>query len=150
MYMPTGNVKDVSDRKGFGAEKLPDFPKLTQQQAEHWIAALLAEASALRQHDEQLYPASNDPVAIGAAEQLHAMWRQWADSADALYERLGPLLKEKRHLCGAHDLNYAIGRTRAMLKLSPQQMLGREDQARRGEVLSAEEVRRELRVAPRR
>jgi len=132
------------------AETLLKLPDLTVEQAEHWIAAALAEAKALRQHDDQVYPASNDPPAMQTARQLHDAWRKWADDAEALYDRLGPLLKEGRHLAGAHDLNYAIGRTRAMLKFSPEAMLARQEQVRRGEVLSAEEVRRELRLANRR
>src|SRR5438876_201639 len=54
------------------AQTLPNLPDLTAEQAEHWIAAALAEARALRQHDEQLYPASNDPVAMRTAQELPA------------------------------------------------------------------------------
>jgi hypothetical protein len=131
------------------AETLPNLPELTIDQAEAWIAAALAEARALRQHDEQLDPASPDPAAMQAAHQLYTAWKKWADEAEALYDRLGPRLKDGRHIAGAHDLNYAIGRARAMLKLTPEMMQARREQVARGEVLTAEEVRRELRLAHR-
>ena len=131
------------------AATLGNLPDLTIDQAEHWIAAALAEAKALRQHDEQLYPTSNDAVAMQAAHHLHDAWRNWADGAEGLYDRLGPRLKDGRHIAGAHDLNYAIGRARAMLKLTPEMMQARREQVARGEVLNAEEVRRELRLAHR-
>lgn len=47
---------------------LPDLPELTAEQAEGWIAAALAAARALRQHDEHLFPASSDPIAMRVAE----------------------------------------------------------------------------------
>ena len=131
------------------AGTLPNLPELTVEQAEGWVAAALAEARALRHHDEQLFPASDDPEALRVADELHAAWRRWADEAAALYERVRPLLNARRHVAGAHDLDYAIGRAYAMLKLSPRDMLARQEQVRRGDVLTAEEVRRELRVAPR-
>ena len=131
------------------AETLPNLPELTVEQAEHWIAAALAEAHALRQHDDQLYPSSDEPTAMQIAEQLHTGWGKWADSAQALYNRVLPLLNAKRHVSGAHDLDYEIGRARAMLSISPRQMLARQDQVRRGETKPLEDVRRELRGAPR-
>jgi hypothetical protein len=131
------------------AGTLPNSPELTVEQVEGWVAAALAEARALRQHDDHLFPSSDDSDAVRVAEQLHAAWRRWADEASAVYERVRPLLNARRHVSGAHDLDYAIGRTYAMLKLSPRDMPARQEQVRRGEVLTAEEVRRELRVAPR-
>lgn len=131
------------------AETLPSLPELSAEQAEHWVAAALAEASALRQHDEQLYPSTADANALLTARQLHAAWRRWADAADVLVARIRPLLASRRHVAGAHDLEYAIGRVQAMLKLPPEVVLHRQAQAQRGEVLMPEEVRRELRLASR-
>jgi len=124
---------------------LPSLPQLTAEQAEHWAAAALAEARALRQHDDQLYPATDDAASLRAAAQLHAAWARWADEAEALYDRIRPLLQAKHHAAGASDLDYTIGRTRAMLKMPPAAMMAREDQVKRGEVKSLEETRRELR-----
>jgi hypothetical protein len=131
------------------AGTLPILPELTVEQAEGWVAAALAEARALRQHDEHLFPASADAAGLALAEQLHLAWRRWADEAAALYERVRPLLDARQHVAGAHDLDYAIGRAQAMLTLSPADIQARQEQVRRGEVLSPEEARRELRVAHR-
>jgi hypothetical protein len=130
------------------AGTLPNLPELSIEQAEGWGAAALAEARALRHYDDHLFPASDDPDALRVAEQLHAAGRRRADEAALLYECVRPLLNARRHVAGSHDLDYAIGRAYAMLKLSPRDMLARQEQVRRGEILTAEEVRRELRLAP--
>jgi hypothetical protein len=127
------------------AGMVPILPKLTVEQAEHWVAAALAEARALRQHDSQLFPRDNEVSAIETAVELHAAWRRWADSADAIYDRVRPIVAAGRHVSGATDLDYAIGRTRAMLQLSPQDNLAAIDEIRRGNVVTAEELRRALR-----
>jgi hypothetical protein len=131
------------------AQSLINLPALTAEQAEHWIAASLAESRALRQHDEQLYPTSDEANTMRAAEALHTAWRHWADDAETLLERIRPLLSAKCHIAGSRDLDYEIGRVRAMLRLDPATMLVREAQARLGNVLSIEETRRELRSTDR-
>jgi hypothetical protein len=127
-------------------EMLPQLPSLTAEQAEHWVAAALAEARALRQHDDQLFPGSDEPAGLRSAKALHAAWARWADGAEALYERVRPLLAARRHVAGANDLDYAIGRARAMLQITPEDQSAAIDQVKRGEVVSGEEVRRELRA----
>ena len=127
------------------AETLPKLPELTAEQAEHWVAAALAEARALRQHDADLYPPTEDASAMRTAEELHRAWRQWADAADSLLQRLRPPVSKGCHVNGAVDLEYAIGRTRAMLRITPQdQQLAREE-INRGDVVSGEELRHGLR-----
>ncbi len=129
------------------AHTLPNLPELTVEQAEFWIAAALAEARALRQHDDRLYPSQGDVSALAWAEQLRAAWQRWADDADALLDQLRPQLRLKVHVIGAMDLDYAIGRARAMLSLTPAAVISSREQVRRGAVQSAGEVRRELRAA---
>jgi hypothetical protein len=126
-------------------DALPRLSQLTVEQAEHWVAAALAEARALRQHDDQLFPATHTPAALEAARELHAAWSRWSDAAAALYDRLRPLLGSGRHVNGAADLDYTIGRTRAMLQVTPESYLEGEDEARRGNVVAHTEIRRELR-----
>ena len=126
----------------------PDVPQLTPEQAEHWVAAALAEAKALRHHDGQLFPATSDSAALETSERVRDAWRAWAEGAEALLARVRPLIDAQRHVPGVHDLDYTIGRTRAMLGLAPQVMQQRREQVRSGQVRGAEEVRRELRAAP--
>jgi hypothetical protein len=127
------------------AEVLPTLPQLTVEQAEHWVVAALAEAKALRQHDAQLFPHADDPALLRAATELHAAWRRWVDAADALFVKVRPLLAAGRHVAGAADLDYSIGRTRAMLQITPADHLASLEEVRRGEVVDAAEIRRGLR-----
>jgi hypothetical protein len=124
---------------------LPKLPELTISQAEHWIAASLAEARALRQYDDKLFPPTADPAVLDPAKELHAAWARWADEAEALYERVRPLLRAGRSVDGAQDLDRAIGRTRAMLQITPESWLEGLEEVHRGDVVSQEEMRRELR-----
>lgn len=126
-------------------DTLHKVPELTVEQAEHWIAALLAEARALRQHDDQLFPRTGGPAELASAKEVHAAWVRWADAADAFYERLRPMLRGRRYVNGAADLDHTIGRTRAMLQITPESHLEGLEEVRRGKVVSHEEVRRELR-----
>jgi len=117
-------------------QTIQHLPELSSDQAEYWVAAALAEARALRQYEDR------------DTEELRQAWRLWSEAADALLERLKPLLQTHRHIAGAYDLDYAIGRAKAMLSLSPQMLDERRRQMARGEVRDGEEVRRELRSAP--
>ena len=132
------------------AATLGNLPDLNLDQAEHWIAAALAEAKALRQHDEQLYPTSDDTAAMRAAHGLHDAWRNWVDNSERLRARLRPLLDARRHVTGVHDLEHAIARAQATVQITPEAMLARREQVARGEVKTLEEVRRELRAAAKR
>lgn len=124
---------------------LPDLPELTAEQAEHWVAAALAEARALRQHDEHLFPNCDKPSALRASHQLHAAWRRWADHAESIRQRLRPLLHAGQRVNGADELGHAVGRALAMLTITPEDQLQALEQIRRGHVVPIAEVRRELR-----
>lgn len=124
---------------------LSRIEELTPGAAERWVAAALAEAAALREHDDLLYPPTDDPKDLETAESFRASWRQWADDADALLARLS-----EGDVPGAADLDYAVGLARAMLKVSPRAMQRRREQVVRGEVHTVEEVRRELGLTDRR
>src|SRR5688500_3549354 len=99
---------------------LSHLPGLSADAAGRWIAAALAEAEALRAHDDHLYPASDDAAALRAAEHLRAAWGQWADEADALLARAASVPAPAGGVPGAADLDRAVAAARAMLKLSPQ------------------------------
>jgi hypothetical protein len=128
---------------------LGDFPPLTAEQAEHWVAVAIAEAKALRQHDEQLFRDPRDPSARPLIDQLRAAWKQWSDEADELFERIRTTHRNAGSIMGLHDLGYMIGRAKAMLKMTPDVLAKRLEQVERGDVLTIEEVRRELRASNR-
>lgn len=128
---------------------LPRLEELSPSAAERWVAAALAEAAALREHDDQLYPPADDPAALETAESLHDTWRRWAEDADTLLARLGSTPAARMGVAGAPDLDYAAKLACAMLKLSPQAIRKRREQVARGVVYSPEEARHELGLADR-
>ncbi len=127
---------------------LPHLGEISPAVAARWIAASLAQAAALHEHDGWLYPV--DPARRVTSERLHAAWLQWADDADALLRRAESLVSAGHALDRTGELRDAVGSIQAMLQLAPDKIEQRRLQAQRGEVYSIEEVRRELRVGNRR
>jgi hypothetical protein len=126
-------------------DTLSEFPSFTRHQAEHWVAAAIAEEKALRQHDDQLFADPRDPAARPLIEHLRDVWQHWVEHAEELYDRIRKLDGISSPVMGLHDLGYLIGRAKAMLQMTPDVLAKRMDQVERGEVLTIEEVRRELR-----
>src|SRR6266550_746871 len=121
---------------------LASLNELTPRAAEIWVAAALAEEAALREHDDRLYPASEDAAAMSTARQLQGAWRRWADDAESLLDRLRGA-DNGRAVAGWNELERAVARIRAMLKLTPERVNERRRQADEGRTLTGEEVRRE-------
>ena len=127
---------------------LATLDELSPTAAERWVAAALAEEAALREHDDRLYPgAAADADAMASAHRLHAAWRRWAHDAESLLDRLG---HAGQTVARADELERAVGRVKAMLKLTPEQLNERRRQALDDRTFSGEEVRRELGLPPRR
>jgi hypothetical protein len=114
--------------------------------AEGWMTAALAEASALRLHDDKLWPISRNAADLEVAHQLRAVWAQWADDAERLLNRINVYSFPTGAIPHNGELIHALGRTRAMLKLTPEAMIDRQERVDRGDVMTIEEVRRELRL----
>ena len=126
---------------------LEHLEEFTPQAIERWLGAALAEAAALREHDDLLYP--HDSERQAAAEQLHAAWRRWAEEAQRLLNRAEVASSNANKIAGMDTLRDVLGRTQAMLKLTPAMIAKRREQVLRGEVYTMEEVRRELRAGVR-
>jgi hypothetical protein len=122
---------------------VPQLDELTPTMAERWVAAALALARALHEHDGWLYPV--DPKKLPAAKQLHNRWRRWTEDAEALLQRIQALAPAR--ISGVDLLCDEIGRIGSMLGLPPELIAQRHEQVLRGEVRSLEEVRRELRAS---
>lgn len=122
---------------------LTQFGEPTPSDAERWIAAALANAVALHGHDNWLYP--TDPAKLPAAERLHEAWRLWIEEAQIIVHEVQPLAASGHPISQLGALRDSIGQIRSMLRMTPQLILQRHAQMKRGEVYSAEEVRRELR-----
>src|SRR3954447_20206201 len=102
---------------------LPHLGNLTRATAERWIAAAAAEAAALHDFDDRLYPLGNDPSHLEHAHQLHEEWQRWADGAEAIVERArnAPSLKGQ-HLNGMFDLKIEIAFARGLAALPPEEI----------------------------
>jgi hypothetical protein len=124
---------------------LPQLGQLTPIGAERWIAAALAVAAALHEHDAGLYPI--DPTRLPVAERLHEAWRGWAEEAESLLLRINSLQFNSSKL---GELQDEIGRTQSMLGMPPKFIAQRHQQALRGDVRTLEEVRSGLRPGHRR
>lgn len=122
---------------------LPHLEELTPEAAQRWVVVALAEAAALREHDDRLYPAGEDARGMQTADRLHDAWRHWADDADALLSQVR-VIPGGKSVPGGDELAYAVARARAMLKITPRSVCEAREQVRRGEVSTIQEVRREL------
>ena len=133
-------------------ELLPHVGPLTSEQAGGWIAACLAEYQALRQYDDHLYPPGGDAAGLATARRLHSALDAWATEAEALRTRVRQVLAEGAAppVVRADELDRAIGRTRATLRLTPERVIHSREQLARGETVGMEEVRRSHREAKRR
>ncbi len=119
---------------------------LSDNVIERWLAAALTEATALRDLDDQLYPADTDPTHLERAQRLHATWRQWADQSERLLQRIaaqGTQAQARKDVLQLHREN---AWARALIRRTPQMILERLNKAREGEVLTIAEARRELRT----
>jgi hypothetical protein len=127
---------------------LPDFGSLAPSVAQRWVEAMLAQASALREHDAWLYP--TDGSRLPAAEHLHAAWHQWCNDAQSLLDQIGDMGKHACAVNGIDELSDTLGRVGAFLQLTPAEAFKRRARALAGDVHSIEEVRRELQLESRR
>lgn len=79
-----------------------------------------------------------------AALLLTAAYEEWGDRADALLRRVAKLHRRGLTVPRAGELRDAVGRTRAMLKVSIEDLDVAKKQLERGEGIPGEDVRREL------
>ena len=67
---------------------LAPLGELPADEAAGWVRAAMAEAAALRRHDERLFPLDGSAEGLAFARALHAAWRAWAETADAVADHL--------------------------------------------------------------
>jgi hypothetical protein len=126
---------------------LPAGEGIAADVVERWVSAELSKALALRDLDDQLYPDHDDPVLLDRAHRLHAAWRQWAEEAGALLQRIlsGGVSVSLR--ADVLRLRQEVALAVALVKQSPEMVLLSLGEARAGDVITIEEARRELRTS---
>jgi hypothetical protein len=125
------------------ANLLESLRELSPESAERWIAAALAEAAALRGHDDSLYPSEEDSAGLTEAGRIRDAWRQWAADAELLLQQVDAATKGTT-IPGADRVAYEVGRARAMLTVTPEKVQAARRQVAEGKTVSSEEARREL------
>src|SRR5438105_6002368 len=101
-----------------------------------WIAAALAEASALRIHDEDLFPPRRDPELLHRATQLREAWSQWCDEARQLWGRVRRAGLNDDSVNGLPALIHEIARAQAILKWSPEESIRRLEEVEKGNFMT--------------
>jgi hypothetical protein len=127
------------------------LPRLSQDEVAGWVQASLAEYRALRRHDHRLFPTTEDPEALRAANDLRATWRRYAEDARHMLGRVqGP---PEISASDRDELRLAVAYGKAIAEgPDADEMLRRVQRIERGEsrLYTVEEVRRELGLSPRR
>jgi len=108
------------------------------------IELLILRFRKLEDLDELLGNVSVNPKDRPAANAIRAMYQDWADTADAVIERVSklPLKADAKSL--VESLRHSVGRTRARLGSSLDRLAIADQQIERGETLTLEEVRNGL------
>lgn len=124
--------------------KQPAAVEQSTQIAEEFVAAALDEY----RHIEALDRVPDEASFVfdrQTAVLLRQMFADWATHAEALLDRLGPNDSAGAEVKGVDELSRALGRTRAMLSVTLEDLDRAAEQLRTGKTHSLEEVRREVR-----
>ncbi len=105
----------------------------------------LDEYGHIRSVDE-MPPHPTDPAERQMFVLMRRAYADWASDAEAVLARVASL-KDGAPIEGRTALEDAVGRTRAMLSVSLEDLDQAEEQIRNGQTVTLEEVRRELRAA---
>ena len=117
----------------------PAQGSFTAEQASAWVAASLAEAAALRRHDDRLFP--RDAASVPTSASIHEGWDRWVGEAQSLMRQLRESEVKAADVERFEEFRYAIDRTRAMLQIAPSNYLRNLEQARRGEGIEVADLR---------
>ncbi len=86
------------------------------------------------------------PLTPALGDSLHDLYCQWITEADAVAVRARVLRDQGVRIAAADQLDDALGRTRARVVVSPEQIASATAQAREGQFISSRELRDELRA----
>ena len=128
------------------SESLPELGEPTAEQATAWVAAALAEASALRKYDERLFPRSSEPAEVAYSNAVHRHWAAWSERAERLLALTRPLAERGERINWREQLSDASARTRAFLQITPESHARSLEAARRGDTIDGRIIREEVRA----
>ena len=124
---------------------LPTLGELTADKAGKWVAALLAEAAALRAYEATYFPNSDEPREVAASERVHAAIRDWSRRATLLQAQLAALDDSGRAAANGEELARAMREFDAVTCFSPESQARAIMQVRRGQTIPGDQVREQVR-----
>jgi hypothetical protein len=116
------------------------------QLAEKLVAASLDEVRRIREYEQQfVFGAQRHPDAdLAVRRSVWEMFAAWTDDAEQVLARAKSVARTGVPVSGADQLDDAIGRVRARLTVTPEQVLAAKEQVRQGQFVPAKEMRDEL------
>src|SRR6185437_372743 len=110
------------------------------------VASSLSDLSYLRSYEQDLALATvKDPkLELALRQTIWQLYKEWAGSAEELYQRVQSLRHRGITIEGIDHLNDEIGRIQARLTLKPEQIAKARQQVRDGQTVPAKELRDEL------
>lgn len=125
-----------------------DRAQMVVNMARQLADAALAEVRQIQMIEEGLAPAELTHFDRPTVVLIRGMYEQWAHEAQSLLDRIRRAEQKFGPVPCADELRDALGRTLAMLSVSLEDMEAGRREIAEGRLLSAEEVRRELRLSP--
>jgi hypothetical protein len=112
--------------------------------AEKLVANSLADYARVREYEEQFaWSVPREPSDdLEVMQSVSRLYSDWANEAAEILDRVASL--GGRRLAGAGELHDALGRTRARLTVTPEQIAKAKEQVRQGRIVPAKELRDEL------
>jgi hypothetical protein len=120
------------------------------QLANHLVEAAQADYQRMREYEQSFGPSlEREEEDQDALELLRSIWRMfegWVEEAERVHQRVSRLPAASQAVPALNDLLDNIGRVRARLALSPEDIILGKQQSRRGEVVPVEALRDDLRA----
>jgi hypothetical protein len=145
--MTAVSLFDVLARRGsVGAAGANAAPADLIAFAEKLVAGSLADFARVRDYEEQFaWSARREPQEdLEVMRTVAGLYADWADEAAQVIKRVESLGGGSRRIAGIEELHDALGRTRARLTVTPEQIANAKEQVRQGRVVPAKELRDEL------
>jgi hypothetical protein len=121
------------------------------QLAEKLVAAALDDVRRIRDYEQQfVFGAKRQPEAdLAIRRSVWEMFSVWADDAEQALARAMSVAHTSCPVPGAEHLDDTIGRVRARLTVTPEQVIRAMEQVRQGQFVPVKELRDMLHARPR-
>ncbi|HET6246121.1 MAG TPA: hypothetical protein VFE47_00335 [Tepidisphaeraceae bacterium] len=116
------------------------------QFAEKLVANAIDSIKTLRELRPRMFPSTADLKSLEIARALRVEFEKWVQDAEALFAEGMQLRAAGHSIPRLEELGDYSGHTQAMLQVSLESHLRSIEQADRGEVISIEEMRREIQL----